>query len=346
MSALPFFVVYAMPLALLLGVGLLGASGWWLVPVLVFGLIPVLDVLSGHDRDDASDDEVARREANPLFNLALRLWVPTQLACLGFAMWTVHRGASVLEILGLAVAVGILTGGGGINIAHELMHRTHKGDRALAELLMASVTYTWFCVEHVLGHHRNVATPEDAASSRFGETLYAYLPRTLTQGFFSFWRLERARCERRKIRWTSWQDRRTRYLLGLAALYLALALLGGPKVLLFFFAQSAVAVTLLEIINYVEHYGLERQRRPDGSYERVSPRHSWNGHQRLTGYFLFHLPRHADHHAYASRPYWKLRAWVDAPTLPLGYPTMVLIALVPPLWFRIMNPRVRALAAG
>lgn len=331
MSVLPYFVAYLMPAALF-------AGGWVAVPVLVFGLIPIFDVLSGHDRVD-------RESPSRWSDLPLWLWLPTQIGVLGYGLWRVTHGASTGELVGLGIATGIITGGAGINIAHELMHRRSRVDRAIAEALMASVSYTWFCVEHVLGHHKHVATPRDAASSRFGETVYTFVPRSVVLGLASAWRIEGERTSRRGIRTFSLRNRRMRYPLGLAALYGGLALVGVEAVA-FFALQSAVAIALLEVINYVEHYGLVRKQREDGRYERVGPQHSWNGTHRLTGWFLFNLPRHADHHAYASRPYALLRARTDAPTLPLGYPSMVLVSLIPPLWFRVMDPRVRALQSS
>jgi alkane 1-monooxygenase len=279
-----------------------------------------------------------------LHDLALRLWVPVQLGLVGLTLWTAPS-LGWGELLLLSISLGILTGAGGINVAHELMHRKSKLDRALAEVLMASTTYTWFCVEHVLGHHRRVATPADPASARQGEHVYAFVPRSVVGGLTSFFELERDYAGRRGIRWWSLRDRRTRYTLGLATIYGGLLAVGGPVAVVVFAVQSAAAVALLEVINYVEHYGLTRREVRPGEYERVKPEHSWNSTHVVTGAFLFNLPRHADHHAFASRPYWQLRAWPDAPQLPLGYATMVLVALVPPLWFRMMDPAVARLAA-
>lgn len=344
MHAIPFYVVFLIPAAWVVGHALGGP--WVLLPVvLIFGLVPALDAVLGHDRRDADPSEEQARARNPLYDLALFAWVPVQLTVLGLGLLRAVQGAGWAELAGLALATGILTGGGGINVAHELMHRVDPRHRALAEVLMLAVSYPWFCVEHVLGHHRRVATPEDPATSRLGESLYAFLPRTLWGGLRSAWGLERDRCARRGIRATSWRDRRTRYAVELAVLHLGVLALAGPAGWLFFLAQAGVAVLLLETINYVEHYGLMRADTGDGRFERVQPHHSWNSTHRLTGWFLFQLPRHADHHAHASRPYWKLRAWPDAPQLPFGYPTMVLVALVPPLWFRMMDARAAELAS-
>ena len=338
MSAVRFFAIY-----LLAGVYVLGwaRGGAWplLVPLWVFVAIPALDSLLGRD-----DGEPAELPSPFVHELALRLWVPVQLGLLALTLVTAPSYAWGERLL-LAASLGLAVGAGGINVAHELLHRRSRLDRALAEVLMASASYTWFCVEHVLGHHRHVGTPADPASARLGESVYAFVPRSVVGGFASFLRIERAYAGRRGIPWWSLRDRRTRYLLGLAALYAGLAAAGGVVAVTVFAVQSVVAVGLLEVINYVEHYGLVRREVRPGEYERVEPAHSWNSTHAVTSAFLFNLPRHADHHAYASRPYWQLRAWPDAPQLPLGYATMVLVALLPPLWFRTMDPAVARVSA-
>ena len=334
MRALPYFVVYVLPPCFVLGVAW-GGPWLWLTPAVVFLLIPAIDAVLGHDTAEPDGTEAR----NPLFDLALRLWLPTQLAMIGLGLWRVGQGVTLAEGIGLAVSLGMLTGGGGINVAHELMHRRSKVDRAIAEVLMASVTYTWFCVEHVLGHHRHVATPADSASARLGESVYAFFPRTIVGGLASAWVLEGERTRRRGIGALSLQNRRLRYALGLLAIYGAVAAAVGPAGVLFFAGQSLVAVLLLECVNYVEHYGLERQQ-VGGRLERVQPHHSWNTTFRFTNWFLFNLQRHADHHAWAARPYHQLRPCTEAPQLPLGYPAMILMALVPPLYLRVMGPLV------
>ncbi|MCA8921514.1 MAG: alkane 1-monooxygenase [Planctomycetes bacterium] len=336
MSALPYLFVYTLAAAFFVGQWLGGA--WSLLALAyAFALVPLLEPVFGHDLDDP----VEGAAANPLFDLVLRAWLPVQLAVLGGALWIASTQAlSPLEWAGLIASTGTVVAGGGINVAHELMHRRARLDRALAELLMATASYTHFCVEHVHGHHRHVATPLDPASARLGESVYAFLPRTLWGGLASAWGIESRRVAKRGLRGLA--DRRLRYPLGLAALYAGVGLAFGPAGLGLFAAQSVFAILLLETINYVEHYGLERAELAPGRYERTQPRHSWNATHRLTNAMLFNLQRHADHHAFAHRRYPELRAWPDAPTLPCGYPTMVLAALVPPLWFALMNPRAAA----
>ncbi|MFT4623156.1 MAG: alkane 1-monooxygenase [Myxococcota bacterium] len=338
MNALPYLVAYVLPISFFAGLALGGA--WMLLPVFVaFGLIPLLDPFVGRDESDPAEADAE----NPAFDLVLKGWIPAQLAVFGAALWWIAAGGgTTLEWFAITLSTGVVAVGGGINVAHELMHRRGAVDRALAELLMTMTTYTHFCVEHVLGHHKNVATPNDPASSRLGESVYTFIPRSVVGGLVSAWRLEAARTGRRNIPWTSLSDRRTRGVLQVGGAYALVFAAAGVPGVLWFGAQSAIAIVLLEVINYVEHYGLSRAEVAPGRYERVQPHHSWNATQRLTNWFLFNLPRHADHHAWAHRRYNELRAWPDAPSMPYGYPTMVLIALVPPLWFMVMNPRVAA----
>lgn len=340
MNAIPYALVFIAPALVAVGLVL---GGWWTLSALVFTFVmtPLLDQLLGKNRNNLDDESEQARLSNPLFDLWLYLWVPAQLGVLLMSAWLISSGVySGWELAGLTLSVGVTTGGGGINIAHELMHRRGRLPRALAEVLMTSVSYPHFCVEHILGHHRNVATPHDAATARLGESLYRFLPRSLWGGLRSAWRLESERVVRLGI--SGLADRRIRYPLSLGLIYAAL-LLASPLSALFFAAQSAIAFVLLEVINYVEHYGLSREKHGE-RYERVQPRHSWNSPHRLTGWYLFNLPRHADHHFLASRPYPLLRHHEDSPQLPAGYSTMVLLATCPPLWRRVMDQRAAAWA--
>lgn len=335
-KVLPFLMVGTTAITLLTG---LAIGGWanFLTPLVVFIGLPLADLLVGLDTEETA----AEGTHPPIFNLVLRSWVVVQTATLAVVLWFVStHGLAPIEWIGVAVSTALMTSGGGINIAHELMHRTKKSDRALAELLMTQVGYTHFCVEHVLGHHRHVATPLDPASARRGEWLYAYLPRTLVGGLQSAWRLESARTARRKIPWWSLKNRRLRYAVDLVAIAAVVGLAFGPTALVFFWVQGAVAVLLLEMINYVEHYGLQRTQLPSGNYERVRPRHSWNANFLVTNGWLFNLQRHADHHANASRPYYHLRALQEGPQLPFSYPLAILVSLVPPLWMAVIHPRL------
>jgi alkane 1-monooxygenase len=343
-ASLPFSVGLITPLlGLVLAFDPTG-PGRFLVPGVVFVAIPILDALLGHSRAPLTPESAAQTARDWRFDLWLWAYVPLQLVAVTVGVGSVVGAFVGGHIDGVAfavsaVAMGLVTGVG-INVAHELMHRRGKVERALAEVLMATTTYTHFCVEHVLGHHKNVSTPNDPASSHLGDSLYSYLPRTLLGGLRSAWHLEGKRRRQAKLPFVSWKNRQFRYPLTLAVIYAAIAVVVGPWGVLFFAAQSLVAMTLLETINFIEHYGLARREIRPGVYERTMPWHSWNASQRLTNCFLFHLQRHADHHHIASRPFYALRHIDESPQLPAGYATMVLLAMVPPLWRRVMDHRV------
>lgn len=333
-----FYLVFAIPALVVLGVT---AGGWWsgAVVAFVFGAVPAFDAWLGHDRRNPKEDAAHARVSD----VPMLLWVVAQITVLA---WWIAREADSPVGLGLALStlsVGLMTGGIGITVAHELMHRKSRGERALAEVLMSCVSYTHFCIEHVYGHHRNVATPLDPASSRLGENVYRYLPRTIIGGLVSAWSIEAERMTKSGHAVWHWKNRMLRYAAVQLAIYATLVLLLGGVAALLWAAQSLVAISLLEVINFVEHYGLARRELAPGKYERVQPRHSWNASQRVSNWLLFNLQRHSDHHFLASRPYDVLRHYDDVPQLPAGYATMVLVALVPQLWRRIMDPRVLAL---
>jgi alkane 1-monooxygenase len=339
MRASPHYLVFVVPLALALG---LHAGGWWTATglVVLFVAIPLLEIAFGLRTDNDVVDDARNRFA---FDAPLLLWVPMQVVLLAWAVDTVvHAQWSAAQSVLAVLSLGVVSGGLGLTVAHELMHRPNMLHRASAEVLTHLVAYPHFVIEHVYGHHRNVATPLDPATSRLGESFYAFLPRTLVGGLRSAWRIETDRL--RRLRRSPWHvgNRMLRHAAVQLALALGVAIAWGPLGLAVWFGQAAVAVLLLEIVNYVEHYGLVRLEIAPGKYERVQPWHSWNAAHRLTNWLLFNLQRHSDHHFLASRPYDRLRHYDDVPQLPAGYATMVLVALVPPLWRRVMDPRVLA----
>jgi alkane 1-monooxygenase len=306
----------------------------WLTLVITFVLIPLIDAMVGRPRPDA-------KGAPPAFARWIpRLQLPLQVLLLVQAL----RVAPVLDpwqLLLFAVAVGVVTGGMGITIAHELGHRASRLDRWIARVLLVSVCYGHFHVEHVRGHHVRVATPNDPASAPRGMDVYRFIIRSVSGSFVHAWKLEALRLARQdRSPWSLANWTLTGSLASMALLALAAGTGGGPAALLFV-VQAAVAVALLEIINYIEHYGLVR-RPISGGYEPVRDEHSWNADYVVSNWILFNLQLHSDHHARMQKPYEELRTVPQAPQLPAGYPTMVLLALVPPLWFATMDRRVPA----
>lgn len=345
-GALPYFLAYLTPLSVVLG---LERGGWSSFETVawVYVLIPAIDALVGVDRCNLGRPEAAARERSIAYSLPLWLYAPTQLALIVWVLDKVAEGSlRPMEIAGLTVSTGIAAGAIGIVVAHELMHRRSRGERLLAWILMASVGYGHFCIEHVRGHHRRVATPHDPATARRGESFYAFWPRCVWGSLRSAWRLECERLARRgAARWGTGNE-----MLRLAflqvALYGLVGLVFGGLGLAVFVALGVIAFSLLEIINYIEHYGLERREIAPGRYEPVGPEHSWNASHRITNWFLFELARHPDHHLNAGRRYPALRHLEASPQLPVGYAAISLLALVPPLWRRVMDPRVAAWRAG
>jgi alkane 1-monooxygenase len=319
-----FLLALSSPLVPLTGY-LLGAN--YYAFAVFFVAVPLLDLIIGKRGAGSQPEELARLEKSGFFRALLIAYVPMHLALIGWGAWIVGQGnLSFWQALGLTLSVGLITGSQGITIAHELGHKRSRLDRLLSRVLLVTVSYGHFTVEHNRGHHVRVATPEDPASARYGEGFWRFLPRTLWGSLAHAWQLDR------------FEVLRSAALSLLVAVVLGEAF--GPLAFAFFFGQSAMAIVLLEAVNYIEHYGLQRRRLPDGKYERMDERHAWDSYEWLSNCFLVHLQRHADHHLEPSRPYAALQPRDGSPKLPTGYAGMLPIALLPPLWFRIMNPRV------
>ncbi len=320
------------------GLGIL----WFYGPLLIFAIFPLLDLLIGTDSANPPDSVIKWLEQDRYYRWCTYLFLPLQYASLVFACWLWSSGKlSSIDDIGLALTVGMVSGIA-INTAHELGHKRERMERWLSRVALAQTGYGHFFVEHNRGHHVRVATPEDPASARLGESFYAFLPRTVLGSLRSAWGLERTRLARTgRSPWTLRNDILTAWAMSVVLLA-ALAAAFGPVVLPYLLAQAVIGFTLLEVVNYLEHYGLLRQRREDGRYQRTAPVHSWNSNNVASNVLLYHLQRHSDHHANPIRRYQALRNVDEAPQLPTGYAGMIVLALVPPLWRRVMDPRLLA----
>jgi alkane 1-monooxygenase len=325
---------------------LVGLTGfrvfWWIGPIVVFAIIPVLDILLGDDGDNPPDEVYRQLSSDRYYRWCTYLFLPILLSGLTVAayLWA-DPALSVVDKLGLAATVGLM-GGVGINAAHELGHRVERHERWLAKVALAPSGYGHFFVEHNRGHHVRVATPADPASARFGESLYRFLPRSIGGSLVSAWRLERQRLRRGHRSVWSPRNHILQSWSMTVALFGLFVTVRGVTILPYLLLQALVAIVTLETVNYVEHYGLLRQRRDARRYERPQPRHSWNSDSLVTNILLFHLQRHSDHHANPARRYQTLRSLDGAPQLPRGYAAMILLAFVPALWRRVMDQRVLA----
>ena len=322
-------------------VSLTGFGGFWYFgPVLVFVVFPLLDIWIGMDSTNPPDSVLKFLEQDRYYRWCTYLFIPIQYAGLVFACWQWSSGdLSLVESIGLALTMGVV-GGIAINTAHELGHKRASSERWLSRVALAQTGYGHFFIEHNRGHHVRVATPEDPASSRLGESFWAFLPRTVAGSLASAWGIEAARLDRLgKPHWGLHNDILSAWAMTVG-LFAALAIAFGPVVLPYLLVQAVIGFSLLEVVNYLEHYGLLRQKREDGRYERCRPEHSWNSNNVASNVLLYHLQRHSDHHANPTRRYQALRHVDEAPQLPTGFAGMIVLAWFPPLWRRVMDPRL------
>ena len=313
---------------------------------LIYVAIPLLDSLMGKDLNNPPEEVVPQLEADPYYRWATYALVPVLwTAFLANAWFVGTHDLPWTAVLAVAVNVGVLCGFA-INLGHEMGHKKTKLERNLATLALSMSAYGHFAIEHNRGHHRHVATPEDSASSRMGEGLYRFAVRELPGGFFRAWKIEAGRLERQDQRVWSLHNEIIRASLITVAVSVALVAAFGWVMVPYPAATYFIGAFHLTMANYVEHYGLLRQKRPNGLYERCQPHHSWNSNHIVSNWALFHLQRHSDHHANPGRRYQSLRHFDDLPTLPSGYFGMFWFAIVPPLWFRVMDPILLAHTGG
>jgi alkane 1-monooxygenase len=335
------------PVLAFAAIGLHAWTGWgvwfWIGPIVILGIVPAVDLLTGLDRSNPPDDVLEALEKDRYYRWITYLYLPVQYAGFIAAFWWISHGeVSIVDKVGLAVTIGCI-GGIGINTAHELGHKKESHERWLSKIALAQSCYGHFYIEHNRGHHVRVATPQDPASARVGENFYQFWPRTVLGSLKSAWRMEARRYGRRgQHPFRIGNDVLNAWLMS-AVLWGAMIAWLGAAVLPYLLIQALVGITLLEVVNYMEHYGMRRQKVGVGErrrYEKVDPSHSWNSNNIATNVLLYHLQRHSDHHANPTRRYQTLRDFEESPVLPTGYAGMILLALVPALWRRVMDPRV------
>ncbi|MGR3616920.1 MAG: alkane 1-monooxygenase [Paracoccaceae bacterium] len=341
-SAMPFWLSFAL-IPMIWYSAIYGGWSILLVPFATWYLFSVLDGIFGLNLENA--DPMTPDENLQFYRLLTSLWVPVQFITLFGLIWYVSSAPhlSGLEKFGVFFGMGVITGTIGINYSHELMHQKNNVERWMGDILLAMVLYSHFRSEHLLVHHRYVGTPRDPVTARYNEGFHRFYPRVLKQCWHSAFKAEKEMLARKQLPWTHTSNPFLRYW-GLQGAMLLLALiLGGWTGVLLFLVQAGIAIWQLELVNYVEHYGLTRRHLGNGKYEHVKPQHSWNAAHKVSNWLLINLQRHSDHHYKPNRRFPLLQNYseADAPQLPYGYPVMTVAAMIPPVWRRVMNPRVR-----
>ena len=336
-----------------LALGLWALTGWgawfWIGPIIILVVVPLIDLGAGLDRTNPPDDAIEALEEDRYYRWITYAFLPVQYVGFVAAFYVIAKGApfglgelALADKVGLALTIGTI-GGIGINTAHELGHKREANERWLSKIALAQSFYGHFYIEHNRGHHVRVATPEDPASSRLGENFYAFWPRTVLGSLKSAWNVEKKRLARKQLHpYRISNDVLNAWLMS-AVLFGALIVWLGVGIIPFLLIQAVVGFSLLEVVNFMEHYGMLRQKVGNGArqrYERVDPSHSWNSNNIATNVLLYHLQRHSDHHANPTRRYQTLRDFEESPVLPTGYAGMIVLALVPPLYRRAMDQRV------
>lgn len=319
-------------------------GGWYTVSPLIFAFffVPFVELLVPPDPGNLQLVEAEMVAKDRIYDVLIWLLVPFQWLVLFLFLHRVNDAdVSSWELAGMIGSMGLMCGIVGINVGHELGHRHSSTEQLLAKLLLLSSLYMHFFIEHNRGHHKRVGTPHDPASARYNESLYAFWLRSVVGGYRSAWQLEKLRMQKAGYRVYSLKNEMLVFHLVEAALVVGIGWTLGVKSLLCFFIAAGIGILLLEGVNYIEHYGLARKPKADGSYGRTLHCHSWNSDHVLGRVLLFELSRHSDHHYKASKKYQLLDHIDESPQMPAGYPAMIMLALVPPLWFRVMNPLLR-----
>ena len=309
-------------------------------PIVLHAIIPAFDAVIGNDENNPTDDDVQSLVKDPYYDRLVKMFIPILMAANVYAAYLVSRkDTPMLDRILLGISMGAINGIA-VTTAHELSHRSNKTDYMLSHATLMPLFYNHFRVEHPYGHHKRAATPEDPASSQMGESFYQFWPRTVFGGIKSGIEIEARRLKRKGLPFFSKDNELLQGWAMSATFHAGLIKTFGTQIIPYLATQAFYGISLFEIINYIEHYGLKREQKEDGSYARTMPEHSWNNNNVVTNLFLYQLQRHSDHHAYPTRPFQALRHFEEAPELPSGYATMLLPALIPSWWFKMMDQRV------
>ena len=340
MKDLKYLMSYSIALLAFIGISIGGFYNYIAV-IFTFIFIPLLEILVKKSDEKYSEEEKKNRLLDPFFDLLLYLNIPIVFGIFFFSIDKLAFTSSLSDIVGIILSVSIVMATNGINVGHELGHRKSIIARTCSKILYLPSQYMHFYIEHNFGHHINVATPEDPATARYKQTLYSFWITSVIRTYISAWKIQLRLLRVSKKSFLSIKNDMIFYTLFQILFLLFIYYNFGLYLTILSLVMSVVSFLFLETINYVEHYGLLRKKELSGRYERVKPHHSWNSNHTIGRIVLYELTRHSDHHFKSSKKYQVLESLEDCPHLPYGYPTSILLSLIPPVWFRIMNPLVK-----
>jgi alkane 1-monooxygenase len=338
----PYNYLFSYVTPLVVGFSICAHGAWTFTALLVlFGIIPIIEMFTSGQTDNLSSEDEKNALKTPFYDWVIYGMVPMQYGLLLLFLFRVSDpNLTLTELSGITIAMGLACGVLGINVAHELGHRLSKKEQFLSKALLLTSQYLHFFIEHNRGHHMHVATHKDPATARYGESIYAFFFRSIFGSWKSAWQLESKRLRLAKMPFWSSANEMLQFQLIQFAFLASIAFFFGFKVLLLYFIAALIGILLLETVNYIEHYGLTRKLKGT-RFERTMPIHSWNSNHPIGRLLLFELSRHSDHHLISSRKYQVLRHFDDSPQMPTGYPGMMLLALIPPIWYWVMHRNIQ-----
>ncbi len=341
MKDLKYLMSYSIAFMAFLGISIGGVYNY-LAVLYTFIFIPIIEIIVNKSNEKFSDEEKRNRLLDPFFDILLYLNIPIVFGIFFYSLNKLTIVTNVSEIIGIILSASIVMATNGINVGHELGHRKSIFSRTCSKLLYLPCQYMHFYIEHNFGHHINVATPEDPATAKYKQNLYSFWISSVVKTYISAWRIQLRLLKVSKKGFFSIKNDMLFYSFFQFLFLIGIYYSYGFYITMLSFLMSVISFLFLETINYVEHYGLLRKKESNGRYERVKPHHSWNSNHTIGRIVLYELTRHSDHHFTSSKKYQVLESIDESPQLPYGYPTSILLSMVPPLWFKIMNPRVES----
>lgn len=340
MKDLKYIAAYSIPVMAFIGIYFRGLFSY-LTPAYAFVLIPILELIFPIDAHNISEETSKTKLKNKLFDWILYLNLPIVYGLLIYALIIIESSPiETYEFVGLIISLGIVFGINGINVGHELGHRQTTNERFLGKALLLPALYMHFYIEHNFGHHLHAATKEDPATARYNQSVYSFWITSILRQYYNSWHIQKKLLISSSASFYSVKNDMFWYTLFQMAYLLLIYFIFGYTGFLFALFSAVTGFILLETVNYIEHYGLLRSKTSSGRYERVKENHSWNSNHVIGRIILYELTRHSDHHYKTSKKYQVLDCHEDSPQMPYGYPTSMVLALIPPVWFRLMNKRV------